>query len=157
VAWVRDLGAHHVIDHRKPLAAEVEKLGIGAPGIVFSTTHTADHVDEIVKLLAPQGRLGLIDDPVTFDVVPFKQKSLSVHWELMFTRTSFDTVDLSEQGAILDEVSRLVDDGVLRTTLGAHLGGIDAASLRKAHALLESGTTKGKIVLEGFPARPTVE
>lgn len=149
-AWVRELGAHHVVDHTKPLAAEVAALGVGAPGIVFSTTHTADHVGEIVKLLAPQGRLGLIDDPNTLDVVPFKQKSLSIHWELMFTRSSFDTVDLSEQGAILDEVSRLVDAGVLRTTLGTHLGVIDAANLRRAHALLESGRAKGKLVLEGF-------
>ena len=148
--WVRELGAHHVIDHEKPLAAEIAALGLGSPGIVFSTTHTDRHVDEIVKLLAPQGRLGLIDDPETFDIVPFKQKSLSVHWELMFTRSMFDTVDLREQGVILDDVSRLIDAGTLRTTLGEHLGRIDAANLKQAHALLESGRARGKLVLEGF-------
>lgn len=149
-AWVRELGAHHVVDHTQPLADQVAALGIGAPGIVFSTTHTEQHLEGIVKLLAPQGRLGLIDDPKMLDVVPFKQKSLSIHWELMFTRSTYDTVDLREQGVILDEISRLVDDGIVRTTLGEHLGRIDAANLRKAHTLLESGRTKGKLVLEGF-------
>lgn len=84
--WVRQLGAHHVIDHRKPLAEQVEALGIGAPAFVFSTTQTPDHLSEIVRLIAPQGRFGLIDDPDKLDIMPFKRKSVSVHWELMFTR-----------------------------------------------------------------------
>ena len=151
--WVEDLGAHHVIDHRRPLAAEVEALGIGAPGIVFSTTNTADHLAEIAALIAPQGRFALIDDPDTLDIVPFKRKSVSTHWEFMFTRSMFATADIAAQGALLDEVSRLVDAGEIRTTLGEVAGPIDAATLTRAHALVESGRAKGKVVLEGFPAR----
>jgi len=47
-------------------------------------------------------------------------------------------------------VADLVDAGVLQTTLGEHFGRIDAANLRRAHALLESHRAKGKIVLEGW-------
>ncbi|KQS49529.1 MULTISPECIES: zinc-binding alcohol dehydrogenase family protein [unclassified Sphingomonas] len=148
--WVEELGAHHVIDHRKPLAAQVEALGIGAPGFVFSTTHTDEHIAEIGELLAPQGRLALIDDPKTLDIVPLKQKSISVHWELMYTRSLFQTADMGEQGVLLDEVARLVDAGTIRTTLAENFGKIDAANLRKAHARIESYTAKGKIVLAGF-------
>ena len=127
-AWAAELGAHHVVDHRQKLAAEVARLGIGAPGFVFSTTQTASHVDDIVELIAPQGRFGLIDDPATLNVIPFKTKSISVHWELMFTRSNFNTADIEEQGRILNEVARLVDAGTLRTTLAENFGTINAAT-----------------------------
>ncbi|KQS67641.1 Zn-dependent oxidoreductase [Methylobacterium sp. Leaf361] len=149
-AWCRDLGAHHVVDHSRSLAAEVAALGIGAPGLVFSTTNTDAHLAAIVELIAPQGRLALIDDPERLDVGLLKRKSLSLHWEFMFTRSMFATADIAAQGALLDEMSRLVDSGRLRTTLGEHYGRIDAANLRRAHALVESGRARGKIVLEGF-------
>ena len=149
-AWCRDLGAHHVVDHAKPLSAEVAALGLGAPGLVFSTTNTDAHLAEIATLIAPQGRFALIDDPAQLDVALLKRKSLSLHWEFMFTRSMFGTSDIAAQGALLDEVARLVDAGRLRTTLGEHYGRIDARNLRRAHALIESGRAKGKIVLEGF-------
>lgn len=150
VAWSRDLGAHHVVDHAKPLAAEVEALGLGTPSFVFSTTQTDRHLAELAKLIAPQGRLALIDDPASFDLSQFKQKSASVHWEFMFTRSMFATADIEEQGRLLNEVARLVDAGTLRTTLSETFGQIDAANLRRAHALIESGRAKGKIVLDGW-------
>jgi NADPH2:quinone reductase len=149
-AWVEDLGAHHVLDHTKPLAAQVQALGLGAPGYVFSTTNTDLHLAEIVKLISPQGRFALIDDPASLDVKPFKVKSVSTHWELMFTRSLFGTPDMGAQGALLNEVAKLVDAGTLRTTLAERFGRINAANLRRAHALLESGRAKGKVVLEGF-------
>jgi zinc-binding alcohol dehydrogenase family protein len=150
--WSRGLGAHHVIDHSKPLSAEIERLGIGQPAFVFSTTNADQHLAEIAKLIAPQGRFGLIDDPSSLDVSPFKVKSVSIHWEFMFTRSMFGTADIAEQGALLNEVSRLVDDGALRTTLAEVFGTISAENLRRAHALIESGRAKGKIVLAGWPA-----
>jgi len=148
--WVRGLGAHHVVDHAKPLAGEVEALGIGEPAFVFSTTQTQQHLAEIVKLIAPQGRFGLIDDPKSLDILPFKRKSVSTHWELMFTRSLFGTADIEEQGTLLNEVARLVDNGRIRTTLTEVLKPINAANLMRAHALIESGRAKGKVVLEGF-------
>ncbi|HEV2509562.1 zinc-binding alcohol dehydrogenase family protein [Bosea sp. (in: a-proteobacteria)] len=149
-AWVRELGADHVVDHTRPLAAQVAALGIGAPAFVFSTTQTDRHFDEIVELIAPQGRFGLIDDPAPIDVTKLKRKSVSLHWELMFTRSIFGTADMIRQHELLNEVGALIDSGKLRTTLGEHFGRIDAANLRRAHALLESGKARGKIVLEGF-------
>lgn len=149
-AWVRDLGAHHVIDHHGDLAAQVEALGIGAPGFVFSTNNSNRHVASIQKLIAPQGRFGLIDDPETLDVLGFKRKAASVHWELMFTRSMFGTPDIGEQGRLLDEVASLVDAGRIRTTLTEVFSPISAASLRKAHGLIETGKARGKIVLDGF-------
>ncbi|MDR3464888.1 MAG: zinc-binding alcohol dehydrogenase family protein [Xanthobacteraceae bacterium] len=148
--WVKTLGAHHVIDHSKPLASQVEALGIGAPAFVFSTTHTEAHVADIAELIAPQGRFGLIDDPKGFDIMLFKRKAVSIHHELMFTRPIFGTPDMGEQGRILNEVGRLVDEGKLRTTLTQRLSPINAANLKRAHALIESTTARGKIVLEGF-------
>ncbi|MCX8999700.1 zinc-binding alcohol dehydrogenase family protein [Rhizobiaceae bacterium BDR2-2] len=149
-AWVQDLGAHHVVDHSKPIAEQITALGIGAPAFVFSTTETHRHLTEIVELIAPQGRFGLIDDPDSLDVMPFKRKAVSTHWELMFTRPIFQTPDMDEQGKLLDELSRLIDTGKIRTTLTDTLSPINAANLKKAHALLESGKTRGKIVLETF-------
>lgn len=149
-AWVRDLGAHHVVDHARPLAAEVAAIGIGAPAFVFSTTATDRHLAAVAELIAPQGRWALIDDPGVVDIAPFKRKSVSTHWEFMFTRPVFGTADVDAQGALLDEVARLVDAGLVKTTLGEHYGTINAANLRRAHALIEQGAARGKIVLEGF-------
>lgn len=149
-AWAADLGAHHVVDHSKPLAKETAGLGIGAPAFVFSTTNTEQHLAEIVELIAPQGRFALIDDPAVLDINPFKCKSVSAHWEFMFTRSMFGTADIAEQGALLNEVSRLVDGGTIRTTLAENFGPISAANLKRAHAFIETGRARGKVTLEGF-------
>ncbi|WBF45372.1 zinc-binding alcohol dehydrogenase family protein [Serratia rubidaea] len=148
--WVKSLGAHHVIDHSRPLADELKKIGIEQVRYVASLTHTDQHFDQIVKVLAPQGRMGVIDDPQVLDVMPLKRKAISLHWELMFTRAIFQTADMQRQHDILQHVSRLIDDGTLRSTLGDHYGPITADNLRKAHALIESGKARGKIVLAGF-------
>ncbi|MBX9829809.1 MAG: zinc-binding alcohol dehydrogenase family protein [Xanthobacteraceae bacterium] len=153
IDWVKRLGAHHVVDHGRPLAAQVKALGIGSPAFVFSTTNTDLHFAELAELIAPQGRFGLIDDPRTFDIGVFKRKSVSIHWEFMFTRSVFETPDMAEQGALLNQVSKLVDDGILQSTLTESYGSINARNLRRAHALIESGRAKGKIVLKGFDGR----
>ena len=150
-AWVRELGAHHVINHRKPLAEQVAALGIGAPAFVFSTTETEQHLTEIAALIAVQGRFALIDDPkAPIDITIFKRKSVSIHWEMMFTRAIFGTPDIGDQGRLLDAVAKLVDAGKVRSTLTEMLKPINARNLIAAHRLLESGTARGKIVLESF-------
>ena len=149
--WSLGLGAHHVIDHAGDMPAQIAALGLGAPAFVFSTTHSDQHLPAIAALIAPQGRFALIDDPASFDIALLKRKSISIHWEFMFTRSMFATADIAEQGALLDEVARLVDAGSLRTTLGETYGTITAANLERAHTMLESGRSIGKIVLEGWP------
>lgn len=148
--WCTSLGAHIVLDHSKPLAAQVASLATGQPGFVFSTTNTDQHLAEVAQLIAPQGRFAVIDDPVSLDVRLFKQKCVSTHWEFMFARSTFETADMIEQGRLLDEVSRLVDAGTLKTTFTDSLGPICAANLRRAHSLIETGTVKGKLVLDGW-------
>jgi zinc-binding alcohol dehydrogenase family protein len=148
--WVIKCGAHYVIDHHQSLASEVEKLGLGAPGFVFSTTNTGSHLADIVELIAPQGRFGVIDDPENFSASPFKRKAVSLHWELMFTRSLFGTPDMAEQGKVLNQISALVDAGKIRSTVTNVAGKIDAATLRAVHAHIETGSSRGKTVLEGF-------
>lgn len=148
--WVKSLGADYIIDHRKPFAEQLKALGIENVRYVASLTHTDLHYAQIVEVLKPQGRMAVIDDPDTLDAMPLKRKAISLHWELMFTRSMFQTEDMQRQHAILTEVSKLVDAGKLQTTLGEHYGKITATNLRKAHALIESNKAKGKIVLEGF-------
>ncbi len=149
-AWIKQLGAHHVIDHSQPLVAQLEQIEVGEVTHVASLTHTDSHFTQLIEALRPQGKLALIDDPKTLDVVPMKRKALSLHWELMFTRSLYETPDMIKQHELLNRVADLIDQGVLKTTLGEHFGTINAANLRRAHAVVESGKAKGKIVLEGF-------
>lgn len=149
--WVKDLGAHHVIDHRKPLSEELKRIGLDTVSHVASLNATDQHYDEIIESLAPQGKLGLIDDPAQpLDIKKMKMKSLSLHWEFMYTRSMFNTQDIEEQRKLLNNVAELVDAGQLKTTVGEHYGCINAENLKRAHAKLESGEAIGKIVLEGF-------
>lgn len=150
-AWLRDLGAHHVINHSKPFADELKRIGADAVTHVASLNQTPAHFAQIAGVLAPQGKFGLIDGPVpALEVSLLMEKSISLHWELMYTRSLFETPDMIAQHRLLTEVASLIDSGVIRTTLGEHFGVISAENLKRAHALLESGKARGKIVLEGF-------
>jgi zinc-binding alcohol dehydrogenase family protein len=148
--WVRQLGAHHVLDHSQPMLAQLQQLGIAQVNHVASLNHTDQHYDDLIEALAPQGQLALIDDPAQLDVVKLKHKSLSLHWEFMYTRSLFETADMQAQHELLERVAQLLDAGTLQSTLSEHFGLINASNLRRAHALLESGKARGKIVLEGF-------
>ena len=148
--WCLDLGAHRVIDHSKPIAEELKAQGVAGVDLVASLTHTDQHYLQLIEALLPQGKLALIDDMPTLDAMPLKQKAISLHWELMFTRPVYGTPDMHRQGELLAEVAGLVDAGRIRTTLGRTLGTINAANLTAAHAFIESGKAQGKVVLEGF-------
>lgn len=146
--WVRELGAHHTVDHTQPLQPQLKALGFDNVDIVISLTHTDQHFAQIVEVLAPQGQLALIDDPATLDVVPLKRKSISLHWELMFTRSMYQTADMVHQHELLNRVAGMIEDGTLKTTLSEHAGALTVDNLRRVHALIESGRAHGKIVLE---------
>ena len=148
--WCLDLGAQAVIDHARPMKEQIEKLKVPPVGLVASLTFTDQHYKALAELMAPQGKFGLIDDPPEFNVSVFKGKAISIHWESMFTRSSFQTPDMIGQHRLLNDVADLIDKGVLRTTLDQSFGTINAANLKRAHALLESGKSRGKIVLEGW-------
>jgi zinc-binding alcohol dehydrogenase family protein len=148
--WVRELGAHHVIDHAAPLVPQLAAAGVGQVQYVASLTHSDQHLPQVAEALAPQGKLGIIDDPEQFNILLLKRKSISLHWEFMYTRSMFQTDDMIEQHRILERVAQLVDDGVLKSTVAERFGAINASNLRRAHQLLESGKSRGKSVLSGF-------
>jgi zinc-binding alcohol dehydrogenase family protein len=155
-AWVRTLGAHHVIDHAQPFGPQLAGLGFPAVDIVLALTGTLQNAGQIAGVIAPEGHLGLIEGAAAlkaFDTTPLFNKSVSIHLELMFTRPMLGTASMIEQHRLLTEVAALIDRGILRTTLKETVGPIDAAHLKQAHTAVESGRTIGKLVLAGWPAR----
>jgi NADPH:quinone reductase-like Zn-dependent oxidoreductase len=144
------MGAHHVIDHTRPLAQQINGLGVLPVKYIASLTATARNFAPLVEVLAPQGKLGLIDDPTTLDVVPLKRKAASLHWEFMFARSMWQTPDMAEQGRLLSRVSDLVDHGELRSTQTQTFSPINVENLKTAHALVESGKAIGKVTLSEF-------
>src|SRR3990170_121570 len=148
--WCLDLGAHAIVDHAAPMKEQIDRLKLPPVALIASLTNTDQHYRALADIIAPQGKFGLIDDPPEFNVSVFKGKAVSVHWESMFTRSSFQTPDMIEQHHLLNDVADLIDKGVLRTTLDQAFGTINATNLKRAHALLESGKSRGKIVLEGW-------
>jgi zinc-binding alcohol dehydrogenase family protein len=150
-AWVSTLGAHHVLDHSKSLRQELAATGLTDVTDVAAVNRTDQHYADLCAMLRPQGRLTLIDDPAEpLDIKLMKQKSLSLHWEFMFTRPMFKTADMLAQHQLLSAVSRLIEQGRIRSTLGAHFGSITPENLERAHAAMKSEHTLGKVVLEGF-------
>ncbi|WP_233236717.1 zinc-binding alcohol dehydrogenase family protein [Bordetella sp. LUAb4] len=145
--WVRAQGAHHVINHREAWAPQLQALGVDEVTYVVGLNDSASYLQQIAEVLRPEGRFALIDDPVSLDIRPFKTKSISVHWELMFTRPIFATATLDRQHALLRRVAELVDRGDLKHTLTRRIDGIDAAGLKQAHAWVEAGDMTGKAVL----------
>jgi zinc-binding alcohol dehydrogenase family protein len=148
-AWVRKLGAAHVADHSKPIDEAIKAIGFDGADYVAAITTTPGSVPSLVRAMNPQGHISFIDN---FDesIAPFKAKSITISWEMMFTRSLFQTADMDAQHRLLSEVSALVDAGVLRTTLSHTSGPIDAENLRKAHERIETGRAIGKTVVEGF-------
>ena len=148
-AWVKKMGADHVINHRNPLDEEMKALGI-SPRYVASLTQTQQHFAATVKLIKPRGHIALIDDPGSLDVTVLKPKALSFSWEFMFARSMFQTDDMDAQHKLLNRVSALLDDGTLLPTINHHGGVLKVENLRAAHELQESGKAIGKTVLDGF-------
>jgi NADPH:quinone reductase len=149
--WVQELGADAVVDHTGDLAAQMRAAGTPEADYIFCLTDATPYFPRFAPVVRPQGKLCVIvsqSGPVELN--PLMQKSVSIHWEFMFTRSLFETTDIQRQHEILREAAALIDDGTLRTTLAESLGPINAANLRRAHQMLERGRTIGKLVLEGF-------
>ncbi|MFD1773611.1 zinc-binding alcohol dehydrogenase family protein [Paenibacillus rhizophilus] len=149
--WAKSLGADHIISHYEPFLAQMNAAGISHADYILCLNATVQHWGHMAEAIAPQGKICSIvetDEPLDLDLL--KNKSAAFVWEFMFTRSLYQTADMVKQHELLNETARLIDSGVIRTTLTDKLEPINAANLRKAHAMVETGRTVGKIVLEHF-------
>ena len=145
--WCRQMGAHHVIDHTQPMPQQIADLSIPPVNYVASLTHTAKHFRDLVEILAPHGKIGVIDDHDQLDAAPLKSKSIYLHWEMVFTRPLYETADLIGQHRILNEVAALIDAGILRSTLSRCVTPFSVEALSAAHRLVETGSMIGKVAM----------
>ncbi len=150
--WLIDRGVTHVLNHANPLDEELSARNITGITHAALLTHSATHFASTATVLAPQGQLGMIDDPAEpVDIALLKGKSISLHWESMFTRSLYQTSDMTRQHEILNNVAALVDEGSINSTFSRDLGVICAENLTQAHELVGSQRTIGKLVLSGWP------
>src|ERR1700727_1687344 len=149
VQWSRDMGAHHVVDHKKPLAPQIAALGMGSPAFIFATSPIGGVIADLADLIAPQGRIALINGEAA-DLFVFRTKSVSIPLRLLLRRPLLNTADIEAQHRLLNEVANLVDSGRVRSTMRENYGRIDAANLMRAMKFLKSGRAIGKVVLAGF-------
>ncbi len=145
-AWCKKLGADFVVDHTKNLKEELSAIGYEEVDFVFSTTQTDKYVSLFPEIIRPFGHIALIDDPATFDLKPFKPKAIIANFELMFTKTMFQ-YDMESQGKLLKHVADLIDENKVTTTLNKEFKGLKAEHVKEAHAILESGVSVGKMVM----------
>jgi zinc-binding alcohol dehydrogenase family protein len=149
--WCRDMGAHHVINHREDIPQQLKGLDIPEVDYVLNTVDTAGYWDTMCDVIKPFGRMvSIVESSKPLDLSRLMGKSVSFSWELMFTRSRFQTPDMEEQHRALKQMAEWIDAGRLRTTLTEKLSPINASNLRAAHARLESGKMMGKLVLAGW-------
>ena len=148
IEWCKKMGADYVVDHRE-LLPEMEKIGFPQVDFILDFFNVNQYWDAFVQLIKPQGQIGSISDPAEpVNLRQLKSKSVSFHWELMFTRSMFQTDDMGEQHKILSNVADLLDEGTLESTLQTTLKGCTVENLKEAHRLLESNKTIGKLVIQ---------
>lgn len=151
VAWVKELGADHVINHHQPLMEQLSASSLSQVDYIFCCSHTDDYFMGMAEVIKPQGKICVIVDAFKpLEMTLLKAKSVTFVWESMFTRSMYKTPDMIAQHHILERVAELVDEGALKTTLSKVITPINAANLRSVHAKLESGSAIGKIVLSGW-------
>ncbi|MBE1440859.1 zinc-binding alcohol dehydrogenase family protein [Paenibacillus sp. OAS669] len=149
--WAKELGADYVINHFEAFVPQLKAVGFDQVDYILCLNSTEKHWTNMAEAIAPQGKIcSIVETDELLNLTLLKNKSVTFVWELMFTRSMYQTPDMIEQHKLLNEVARLVDEGVLRTTTNVTLTPINAENLRKAHAMLETGRTVGKVVLEGF-------
>ncbi len=144
--WATSLGADHVVSHQD-FVSDIRALGVQFVDCIFSTTHSSQHWTNMAEIIAPFGEIGLIDDADGLDISIFKRKAVSLHWELMFTKSMFD-YRMESQGRILAEVKDFAEAGKMRTTANKVVHGLTVENLRVGHTMLEQHASIGKVVVQ---------
>ncbi len=148
VDWCKNLGADIILNHSNSLYEELKATGTDSVDAIFCTTQMEKHWKVMAECIRPQGHIVFIDDPLdSLDITVFKLKSVTLAWELMYTRSMFETDDMSEQGKLLSTVAGLLDEGTLVTTRQKTLTGLLPENIQAMHIKQESGTMMGKQVL----------
>lgn len=149
--WVLECGAHHVIDHRVAMLPQLNALGLADVDYILCLSNTDQHWAQMASAIAPQGKIcSIVPTTGPVDLSILQSKSVTFAWESMFARSSFQTKDMEEQHRMLNRMAELIDEGVLKAAVTQRFSPINAANLKRAHAMLESNRTLGKIVLEGW-------
>jgi NADPH2:quinone reductase len=147
IEWCKKMGADHVVNHRD-LVASVKNAGFEQVDFIVDFVDVNQYWDAFVALIKPQGQIGSISAAAQpLNLQQLKSRSVSFHWELMFTRSTFQTADMEAQHTILNNIAGLLDDGIIQSTLNTTLKGFSVEHLKEAHRLLESGTAIGKLVI----------
>jgi NADPH2:quinone reductase len=150
-AWAKQMGADYVLNHKEPLLSQMQSLGLSEVDAIFNTVDTEAYWAQMAELIKPFGRIvSIVESPRPLDLTLLMRKSVTFSWELMFTRSMYQTSDMSEQSKILEKIAQRIDEGKLKATKARELGTINAHNLRRAHEILESGQSIGKIVLSGW-------
>lgn len=148
IKWSTQMGADYVVNHRN-LIESVQKTGFKTVDYIFNVANTSIHWDSMVELIAPQGKIcSIVDTSTPVDINKLKPKSATFIWEFMFTRSMFNTSDMERQSNILNELSSLVDEGKIKTTLSETYEGFTVENMKEAHRLSESGKAIGKIAIQ---------
>lgn len=146
--WCKKQGADYVVNHRD-LVNEVRTAGFQQVDFILDFVDINQYWDAFAELIRPQGAIGSISDPAQpVNLRQLKSKSVSFHWELMFTRSMFQTEDMAAQHRILNTAAELFADGTLQPTLSTTLHGLSAENLKVAHRQLETGSSIGKIAIQ---------
>jgi zinc-binding alcohol dehydrogenase family protein len=149
--WCLKLGAALVINHRHSLVDELAVQNIPNVDYILCLNNTDQHWSAMTEIIVPQGSIcSIVETTQPVELGLLKSKSVTFVWEMMFTRSMFQTPDMIEQQKLLNAVSELVDSGELVTTANQVIQPINAGNLRKAHAIIEQGSSIGKVVLENW-------
>ena len=151
IEWVKHLGADHVLDHRRPLRSQLESAGYKTVHYILNCADTDAYWDAMADAIVPQGKIcTIVENKGPLDQQVMKLKSVTHVWELMFTRSKYQTEDMVEQHKLLERIAGWIDSGMIKGILRETLEPINAANLKKAHAKLESGTMIGKLALKAW-------
>ncbi len=151
VRWCRQLGADQCVNHHEKLLSGLEKIGFDSVDYILCLNNTDQHWQNMVDVIKPQGKIcSIVGNQSPLDLNLLKNKSVTFAWEFMFTKSKYGTADIQSQGELLNRVSQLVEQGIIKTTFKENIGVLNATNLAIAHGKLESGKTIGKLVLTGI-------